>query len=183
MKHSFWIALPFLIILLLIGCANNPDYKIIITSGEGLIEDCPDQAKAGEVITLHTITITDADLYVSVNDDEELGSFTEEEMHMKQSDFSLLSHRQRDPGADAFGNNPVSLFESFQLQHHPNNLYLHKDMQAAIAQDQVYPQELLFRRPPVFPPPGQSLYISSYKVYHKSPSISITFCFCINLKK
>ena len=63
-----------------------------MVSGEGLIEDYPNQAKAGEVITLHTLTITDADLYVSVNDDEERGSFTEEGVYqfvMPESDVTI----------------------------------------------------------------------------------------------
>ena len=51
--------------LLLFGCAGG--HSITIVSGEQYVEKAPKKAKAGETVTITTLMVTDADLYVNVN--------------------------------------------------------------------------------------------------------------------
>ena len=40
-------------------CACGSIHKIRITSGENLVDECPTSAKAGETVTVRTLSITD----------------------------------------------------------------------------------------------------------------------------
>jgi len=76
--------LPFMLIFLLMiaGCSQTSDqYKITIASGEEYIDQCPKTAKAGETVTLLVLFVTDADMHISINGDEEYGSFAEDESY------------------------------------------------------------------------------------------------------
>ena len=50
---------------LLTACGPKK-YKITITSGEDLIDECPKRAAEGETVKIITCGVTDADLYVNV---------------------------------------------------------------------------------------------------------------------
>ena len=76
--------LPFMLILLLMaaGCSRASDqYKITVASGEEYIDRCPKSAKAGETVHLQVLFVTDADMHISINGDEEYGSFAENESY------------------------------------------------------------------------------------------------------
>ena len=55
------------------GCTKK--YKITFEGGEDLLESCPKKAAPGETVTVKTMSVTDADLYVRVNGDKEFGHF------------------------------------------------------------------------------------------------------------
>jgi len=74
--------LPFILILLLTlaGCSQaSNQYKITVASGEEYVDHCPKAAKAGEVVHVQVLFVTDADMHISINGDEEYGSFAEDE--------------------------------------------------------------------------------------------------------
>ena len=50
---------------LLTACGPKK-YKITITSGKDLIDECPKRAAEGETVKIITCGVTDADLYVNV---------------------------------------------------------------------------------------------------------------------
>lgn len=49
--------------LILTSCLGG--HKITFSSGEDLVDECPKRAKAGELVTLTTAVVTDADMYVN----------------------------------------------------------------------------------------------------------------------
>lgn len=60
------LSICFLILLLLLtGCLSG--HKIIVESGKDEIVSCPKRAKAGETVTIETVSVTDADLYLIVD--------------------------------------------------------------------------------------------------------------------
>ena len=71
----------------------RPVYDITIgpNSEKDMIYDCPDSARAGETVTVQIMFVTDADIYVSINGDEDYGSFTSEgyEFTMPEEDVVI----------------------------------------------------------------------------------------------
>lgn len=63
---TLWLA-SALAALLLAGCAKS--YAIRRGAGATLIDSCPQRAKAGETVTLRTVSVADGELRVSVNGD------------------------------------------------------------------------------------------------------------------
>ena len=56
------LAATFAILSLLIsGCLGG--HKIVIENGEDDVVSCPKRAKAGETVTVETVSVCDADLY------------------------------------------------------------------------------------------------------------------------
>ena len=62
------LLLAVLMLAALAGCAGE---KIYIEEGKDLIVSCPRRAKPGDTVTVETMCVTDADLYVSVNGSKE----------------------------------------------------------------------------------------------------------------
>lgn len=67
-----------LLAILLSGCARS--YAVKIEAGRELIESCPTHASAGETVTIRTVSITDAELRVTVNGSAS-GGFIEESVY------------------------------------------------------------------------------------------------------
>ena len=84
--RKFFIALSIVLLLMCTACSkpsgsnsfspdtsdsdpsgSNRSYKIKVTSGADKIESIPKRAKAGEEVTITTLYVTDADMYVSVD--------------------------------------------------------------------------------------------------------------------
>ena len=60
------LTISFLILSLVItGCLGTR--KITIEAGEDEIVSCPKRAKPGETVTIETVIVNDADLYLFVN--------------------------------------------------------------------------------------------------------------------
>ena len=56
---------------------NGPRHRITVREGdEDLASDVPESAVVGETVTITTVSVCDADLYVSINGDREFGHFT-----------------------------------------------------------------------------------------------------------
>ena len=69
-----------LLLLMIAGCSQASDqYKITVASGEEYVEQCPKTAKAGDTVHFQVLFVTDADMHISINGDEEYGSFAEDE--------------------------------------------------------------------------------------------------------
>ena len=51
--------------LLFAGCLGT--HKIIIEAGDEDLVSCPKRAKAGETVTVETVSVTDADLFLIVD--------------------------------------------------------------------------------------------------------------------
>ncbi len=51
--------------LLVTGCLGS--HRIIVESGDEDLVNCPKRAKAGETVTVETVVVTDADLYLIVD--------------------------------------------------------------------------------------------------------------------
>ena len=51
--------------LLVTGCLGS--HRIIVESGDEDLVNCPKRAKAGETVTVETVLVTDADLYLIVD--------------------------------------------------------------------------------------------------------------------
>ena len=51
--------------LLVAGCLGS--HRIIVESGNEDLVNCPKRAKAGETVTVETVLVTDADLYLIVD--------------------------------------------------------------------------------------------------------------------
>ena len=58
------LTLTILMLVALSGCAGE---RISVTDGKDLIVSCPRHAKPGETVTVETVCVTDASLYISVN--------------------------------------------------------------------------------------------------------------------
>ena len=59
----------------LAACGSG--YRITVREGdEDFVIDVPKRAEAGETVTVETVSVCDADLYVSVNGDHDFGRFT-----------------------------------------------------------------------------------------------------------
>ena len=68
--------------LMVAGCSQDSDQrKVTITSGEEYLEQCPKTAKAGETVHFQVLFVTDADMHISINGDEDYGSFAENESY------------------------------------------------------------------------------------------------------
>lgn len=68
MKKIFVVIMTSLLAISLIGCSAQKTYKISIREGdEENIVSCPKKAKAGDVVTVETVTVCDADLYLNVD--------------------------------------------------------------------------------------------------------------------
>ncbi len=74
MKKTISISLVVLLAAaLLAGCGSG--YKITVGSGADLLDHCPKSAEAGETVTVTTMCVTDADMFVRVNGDPDFGHF------------------------------------------------------------------------------------------------------------
>ena len=87
------------------GCGSS--HKITVAEGEDLLGDCPKSAKAGEIVTIETCAVCDADLYLSVNGDVDFGKFVEDcvyEFEMPDEDVVIkvwvISNGLADKNAD-----------------------------------------------------------------------------------
>ncbi len=95
MKKFFGPAVIVMIILTmalgLAACGSG--YRITVREGdEELVTDVPKRAEAGETVTVTTVSVCDADLYVSVNGDSEFGRFVSDgvyEFVMPEEDVEI----------------------------------------------------------------------------------------------
>ena len=69
MKKAIVLILVLAITLSLCACGSI--HKIRITSGENLVDECPKSAKAGETVTVRTLSITDGWIDFSCSEDVE----------------------------------------------------------------------------------------------------------------
>ncbi len=87
---------------LLTGCSGQT-YRITVDDGEKLIDQCPSSAEKGERVTIHTMSVTDADLIVTVSGAED-GRFVREgiyEFTMPAQDVKVRAYTDTSgyPGA------------------------------------------------------------------------------------
>ena len=71
MKKIFRKILAVMIIMTVFAASltacGAKTYKITIGSDADNITECPKRAKAGETVTVYTVSVTDADLHVSID--------------------------------------------------------------------------------------------------------------------
>ena len=67
LKRSCVILLILTLMLPCLTACSSHTYKINVVSGKDLVTSCPKKAKAGETVTIETVFVTDADLYLSVD--------------------------------------------------------------------------------------------------------------------
>lgn len=60
------VAVTLLTALVLTGCAGR--HRITVVSGEKFLESCPKTARAGDTVTVYTLSVTDANMYVNATD-------------------------------------------------------------------------------------------------------------------
>ena len=82
-------ALILMMSLLLNGCFGY--YSIKVVSGKDYMDKCPKRAKPGQTVTITTVVVTDANLYVNSNDDTEIKKISEGvyEFIMPEHDIEL----------------------------------------------------------------------------------------------
>jgi len=66
MKRSVLVLAMLLFLFACTACSGR-SYRIEVTSGADKIESIPTHAREGEEVTILTLSVTDADLYVSVD--------------------------------------------------------------------------------------------------------------------
>lgn len=87
MKNSIIIKLFSILLLVslsLTGCTKSSDtYQIInISDDKTLIQEMPKTAKAGETVTIKVAFVTDAVIYVHVNENPDFGKFVDESTYV-----------------------------------------------------------------------------------------------------
>ena len=78
-KRGLFVTLGALALVLscfLAGCGGQT-YNITVDDSEKLIDSCPSKAEKGERVTIYTMSVTDADLVVTVSGAED-GRFVRE---------------------------------------------------------------------------------------------------------
>ena len=95
MKKIFCSAIivTFLLAMALGLAACGRGYRITVREGdEDLVTDVQKRAEAGETVTVTTVSVCDADLYVSVNGDNDFGRFVSDgvyEFVMPEEDVEI----------------------------------------------------------------------------------------------
>ena len=80
-------AFAFSLAFLLSSCLGG--HSIRVVSGEKFLDKCPKRAKAGESVTLTTVTVCDGNLYVNGNVDFSKKSDSEFEFVMPDYDVEI----------------------------------------------------------------------------------------------
>lgn len=73
------VAVAVAVVAGLAACSSGNSanvYQITLDAGPHDVESCPTSAAEGETVVVRTAFVTDADLYVSVDGDQEFGEFT-----------------------------------------------------------------------------------------------------------
>ena len=67
MKKKLLIALAVVLVIVLIAFAvlNVAFRKITVVSGERFVDHCPRRARPGQEVTVTTVVVTDAEIYVN----------------------------------------------------------------------------------------------------------------------
>ena len=94
MKKLFCSAIIVTLLLAMaLGIAACGGYRITVREGdEELVTDVRKRAEAGETVTVTTVSVCDADLYVSVNGDNDFGRFVSDgvyEFVMPEEDVEI----------------------------------------------------------------------------------------------
>ena len=97
------ICMTILGVLFLAGCgAPAGTHKIEVTDGKEWLDECPKSAKAGDTVTVYTMTRTEGWMLIKVNGEtyEEIkpGTF---EFVMPDEDVTITIHSINDPNGEA----------------------------------------------------------------------------------